>query len=100
MSSDGSDGKAALFLQLILSATLGQVFIFLTIHHFSPLTCTTITTTRKFLTILFSVYKFGHVLGVCSWLAIGVVFVGLYLEIAAKFFEQDGESDEAKKKTE
>jgi len=85
-----SDGKYALLLQLNLSASLGQVFIFLTVHHFSPLTCTTITTTRKFFTILLSVYKFGHVLGAVQWLSVALVFAGLYLEIVAKIFEGGG----------
>lgn len=79
--------KAMLLLQLNLSASLGQVFIFLTIHHFSPLTCTTITTTRKFFTILLSVYKFGHVLDRWQWGSVGLVFGGLYLQIAAKLLE-------------
>ena len=85
-----SEGKSELLLQLNLSASLGQVFIFLTVHHFSPLTCTTITTTRKFFTILLSVYKFGHVLGAVQWLSVALVFAGLYLEIVAKLFEGGG----------
>ena len=86
----GDGGKSTLLLQLNLSASLGQVFIFLTVHHFSPLTCTTITTTRKFFTILLSVYKFGHVLGAVQWLSVALVFAGLYLEIVAKLFEGGG----------
>lgn len=74
-------------MQLNLSASLGQVFVFLTIHHFSPLICTTITTTRKFFTILLSVYKFGHVVSSVQWFSIALVFAGLYLEIFAKLFE-------------
>jgi UDP-galactose transporter B1 len=85
---DANGDMAKLLLQLNLSASLGQVFIFLTIHHFSPLICTTITTTRKFLTILLSVYKFGHVLNVLQWGSVGLVFGGLYLEIAAKMVGQ------------
>lgn len=91
--SNGSDRSLLLF-QLNLSASLGQVFIFLTIHHFSPLTCTTITTTRKFFTILLSVYKFGHVLDVWQWVSVGLVFGGLYLEIAAKMVEQQHRDDD------
>mmetsp|Transcript_8582 Transcript_8582/g.19256 ORF Transcript_8582/g.19256 Transcript_8582/m.19256 type:complete len:467 (-) Transcript_8582:196-1596(-) len=103
MMFSNSSTKSMLLLQLNLSASLGQVFIFLTIHHFSPLTCTTITTTRKFFTILLSVYKFGHVLDVWQWVSIGLVFCGLYLEIVAKLFEQhhgDENEDVGKKKQE
>mmetsp|Transcript_39532 Transcript_39532/g.85260 ORF Transcript_39532/g.85260 Transcript_39532/m.85260 type:complete len:460 (+) Transcript_39532:75-1454(+) len=99
MLCSNSSTKSILLLQLNLSAALGQVFIFLTIHHFSPLTCTTITTTRKFFTILLSVYKFGHVLVVWQWISIGLVFGGLYLQIAAKLFERhNGDHGGGKKK--
>jgi len=80
--------KSWLLFQLNFSASLGQVFVFLTIHNFSPLTTTTITTTRKFFTILLSVYKFGHVLTCSQWFSVCVVFVGLYLGIIAKFIEK------------
>ena len=96
-----ADPTSRLLLQLNLSASLGQVFIFLTIHHFSPLTCTTVTTTRKFFTILLSVYKFGHVLDVWQWCSVGLVFGGLYLEIVAKFVgERKGDDDSKKQKKE
>lgn len=87
--------KSQLLLQLNASASLGQVFIFLTIHHFSPLTCTTITTTRKFFTILLSVYKFGHVISVWQWCSVTIVFIGLYMEIVAKLFERGVDDDSA-----
>jgi UDP-galactose transporter B1 len=95
MFLDADGDMAMLLLQLNLSASLGQVFIFLTIHHFSSLICTTITTTRKFFTILLSVYKFGHVLDVWQWGSVGLVFGGLYLEIAAKMFGQRVEKNKA-----
>ena len=92
MLSSCSSTRAQLLFQLNFSASLGQVFIFLTIHHFSPLTCTTITTTRKFFTILLSVYKFGHVLNVWQWGSVGLVFAGLYLGILAKLVDQRGDA--------
>ncbi|KAL9181061.1 hypothetical protein ACHAXT_009866 [Thalassiosira profunda] len=93
-----SGAKSALLLQMNLAAALGQVFIFMTIHHFSPLTCTTITTTRKFATLLLSVYRFGHVLSGWQWASIGLVFGGLYLEIAAKLFERRPEGGNVERK--
>lgn len=97
---DGDGNRLALLLQLNLSASLGQVFIFLTIHHFSPITCTTITTTRKFFTILLSVRRFGHVLSAAQWAGVAMVFGGLYLEIAAKIVERGrgGSEEEAEEK--
>jgi UDP-galactose transporter B1 len=87
-TGNNNSNKSSLLLQLNLSASLGQVFIFLTIHHFSPVICTTITTTRKFFTILLSVYKFGHVLSIWQWISVTLVFIGLYMEIVAKLFER------------
>jgi UDP-galactose transporter B1 len=68
---------------VILSAVvgIGQIFIFLTITWYSSLVCTTITTTRKFFTILFSVLHFGHHFSSWQWVSICMVFGGLYLSI-------------------
>jgi len=82
----GADAAAARRWIYLLNATAaaGQVFIFLTIHCFSSLMCTTITTTRKFFSILLSVRHFGHVFSNLQWSSIAMVFSGLYMEIAAK----------------
>ena len=61
--------------------SIGQIFIFLTISNFSPIICTTITTTRKFFTVLFSVIYFGHKFSILQWVSVGLVFGGLYLNI-------------------
>eukprot|EP00558_Chaetoceros_sp_UNC1202_P014015 CAMPEP_0197243724 /NCGR_PEP_ID=MMETSP1429-20130617/9086_1 /TAXON_ID=49237 /ORGANISM="Chaetoceros sp., Strain UNC1202" /LENGTH=243 /DNA_ID=CAMNT_0042703989 /DNA_START=182 /DNA_END=913 /DNA_ORIENTATION=+ len=70
---------------LNMTAAAGQIFIFFTIQLFSPLMCTTITTTRKFFTIILSVWKFGHHFTSLQWSAIIMVFSGLYLAIISKF---------------
>jgi len=67
-----------------LSSAAGQFFIFLTITTFSPLVCTTITTSRKFCSILLSVFRFGHVLTGVQWIAVISVFFGLFLELCSK----------------
>jgi UDP-galactose transporter B1 len=74
-------------LQISLSllnsvVSIGQIFIFLTITWYSSLVTTTITTTRKFFTILFSVIHFGHDFTVGQWTSVIMVFTGLYLSIA------------------
>ncbi|CAH0516861.1 unnamed protein product [Peronospora belbahrii] len=66
-------------------SSLGQNFIYFTIQQFSALTCTTITTTRKFFTILFSVVWYGHELSLMSWCGVAVVFVGLGWELSSKY---------------
>ena len=62
-------------------ASIGQVFIFLTITWYSSIVTTTITTTRKFFTILFSVLHFGHPFSFGQWTSVAMVFGGLYLSI-------------------
>ena len=94
-ANGGGEGDAAAARRWILllnaTAAAGQVFIFLTIHCFSSIMCTTITTTRKFVSILLSVRHFGHVFSPIQWTSVGAVFFGLYMEIVAKI--GDGSSD-------
>lgn len=64
----------------IVTVAVVQHFIFLTVSTFGPLTCSVITTTRKFFTILSSVIFFQHPLTVIQWFATVLVFVGLMLD--------------------
>ena len=67
-------------------SAFGQVFIFYTITGPGPLVCTTITTTRKFFTILLSVMlNPNNHLNNNQWIAVGLVFLGLGGEIAGKY---------------
>lgn len=66
-----------------LTSALGQTFIFMTVVYFGPLTCSIVTTTRKFFTILGSVILFGNVLSSMQWIGTILVFLGLGLD--AKF---------------
>ena len=82
LSQDAFLLKAMMLLNGVVG--IGQIFIFLTITWYSSLICTTITTTRKFFTILFSVIHFGHHFSTWQWLSTGMVFSGLYLSIMVK----------------
>lgn len=66
-----------------ITSTLGQTFIFMTVVYFGPLTCSIITTTRKFFTILGSVLLFGNIISTMQWFGTILVFLGLGLD--AKF---------------
>ncbi|XP_051894748.1 solute carrier family 35 member B1 [Pristis pectinata] len=66
-----------------LTSALGQSFIFMTVVYFGPLTCSIITTTRKFFTILGSVLIFGNPISSLQW--VGTVFVFLGLGLDAKY---------------
>jgi UDP-galactose transporter B1 len=59
---------------------VGQVFIFATLAHFSSLLLVTVTVTRKMLTMLFSVFMFGHTVTPMQWLGVGLVFGGIGAE--------------------
>ncbi|KAJ2725214.1 UDP-galactose transporter [Coemansia sp. Benny D115] len=63
---------------------LGQCFVFYTLAHFGSLTLTTVTVTRKFLTILISVFYNGHSLNGKQWTAAGLVFAGITLDVYKK----------------
>lgn len=90
-----SDDNPALIYSIVaLNAVVavGQIFIFLTLTWYSSLVCTTITTTRKFFTILFSVLYFGHQFSLVQWAAVALVFGGLYLSTFSKV-HSDAQSD-------
>lgn len=67
-------------LLLGLLASIGQHFIFTTITTFGPLTCSIITTTRKFFTILGSVFLFGNPMSQRQWIGAILVFFGLAID--------------------
>lgn len=80
-------------------SAIGQVFIFLTLTKFNALILTTVTTTRKFFTILGSVLYYGHELKPTQWGGICLVSLGLGLEIYNKYAkEQTKKAVDAKKK--
>ncbi|XP_016371227.1 solute carrier family 35 member B1-like [Sinocyclocheilus rhinocerous] len=66
-----------------ITSALGQTFIFMTVVYFGPLTCSIITTTRKFFTILGSVLLFGNIISPMQWFGTILIFLGLGLD--AKF---------------
>ncbi|TPX33418.1 hypothetical protein SeMB42_g07483 [Synchytrium endobioticum] len=66
-----------------ICGSLGQLFIFHTLQRFGSVSLVTITVTRKMLTILWSVFRFGHHLNAGQWLAVGLVFVGIFIDAYA-----------------
>lgn len=67
---------------------LGQIFIYLTILHFSSLVCSMITTTRKFFTLLASLVWFGHTLSLLQWTAVAMVFTGLGMDTVSEYLRK------------
>lgn len=78
-----------------LTSALGQNFIFLTLKHFDALVLTTVTTTRKFFTILVSVVMYGHTLTTTQWASVFVVFLGLSGEVVEKYQKKQASKKKA-----
>eukprot|EP00270_Netrium_digitus_P010905 TRINITY_DN341_c0_g1_i4.p1 TRINITY_DN341_c0_g1~~TRINITY_DN341_c0_g1_i4.p1 ORF type:complete len:357 (+),score=3.43 TRINITY_DN341_c0_g1_i4:166-1236(+) len=68
-----------------LCGAVGQNFIFLTINKFGALVNTTVTTTRKFMSILISAIWTGNSLTSHQWGGVSLVFSGLSLQIYLKW---------------
>lgn len=65
-----------------LCSAVGQNYIFKTVTTFGPLTCSIITTTRKFFTILMSIIIFQHPMVMRQYLGTLLVFMGIALDAA------------------
>ena len=72
-------------LMYCLCGAVGQNFIFLTISRFGSLANTTITTTRKFVSIVVSSLLSGNPLSVKQWGSVIMVFSGLSYQIFLKW---------------
>jgi UDP-galactose transporter B1 len=76
-----------------LASALGQNFIFYTITGPGPLVCTTITTMRKFFTILYSVIQYpDNSFTSGQWVGVVLVFGGLGAEIVEKAMKKRNKS--------
>ncbi|KAF3682485.1 UDP-galactose/UDP-glucose transporter 3 [Capsicum annuum] len=72
-------------LMYCLCGAVGQSFIFLTISRFGSLTNTTITTMRKFVSIVVSFVLSGNPLSTKQWTSVIMVFSGLSYQIYLKW---------------
>jgi solute carrier family 35 (UDP-galactose transporter), member B1 len=68
-----------------ICSAIGQCFIFYVISCFDPVVCTTITTTRKMLTVVFSICFKGHHLNVWGCFGLGLAVTALLLEVEGKY---------------
>jgi UDP-galactose transporter B1 len=67
---------------------VGQIFIFITLAKFGSLILIMVTVTRKMMSMLISVFLFGHELTNGQWLALILVFGGIGFEAYYKL-QQD-----------
>ena len=70
-----------------LASAVGQNFIYYTVTEFGPLVLTTVTTTRKVFTTLYSIFRNPAMhLKPMQWAGIVAVFIGLGCEVLEKAF--------------
>jgi solute carrier family 35 (UDP-galactose transporter), member B1 len=68
-----------------LCSAVGQCFIFYVISCFDPVVCTTITTTRKMISVMFSISFKGHHLSGWGYAGLGLAVTALLLEVEGKY---------------
>ncbi|RRT83007.1 hypothetical protein GW17_00017690 [Ensete ventricosum] len=83
-------------LMYCLCGAVGQNFIFLTISRFGSLANTTITTTRKFVSIVVSSVISGNPLSPKQWSSVVMVFSGLSFQIFLKWRKLQGTKKDKK----
>mmetsp|Transcript_39263 Transcript_39263/g.117353 ORF Transcript_39263/g.117353 Transcript_39263/m.117353 type:complete len:318 (+) Transcript_39263:65-1018(+) len=66
-------------------SAIGQAFIFYTISTFDPLVCTTVTTTRKVFSVLYSILMKGHHMNAQGWAGVSMACGGILLELEDKY---------------
>lgn len=76
-----------------------QVFGFAShVSRYRPLALTTVTTTRKFFTVLGSIFYYKHAMEERQWVAVVLVFTGLALDIVRGFLIANEERRDVEKK--
>jgi solute carrier family 35 (UDP-galactose transporter), member B1 len=73
-----------LLVALGLSGALGQVFIFVTIAKFGALTCSIIGLARKVVTLVASIYFYGHHLNSIQFLGLAISVASMVLDFMGK----------------
>jgi len=81
-----------------LASAVGQNFIYYTITQFNALLLSTVTTTRKIFSTVYSVLRNpANSLSPEQWTGCGLVFLGLLIEILEKAFKKAPTTDAKKK---
>jgi UDP-galactose transporter B1 len=70
-------------LSFAILGSVAQLFIFASIESFGAFTTTTVTISRKFMSVLLSVAVFGHHLAPVQWAGVVLVFSGLGVQLWA-----------------
>ena len=68
---------------------IGHIFIYKVVKDFGPLVLAIVTTSRKFMTVVFSSFIFGHVFNLKQKASIGIVFLGVFSDVYAHNFAEN-----------
>lgn len=60
---------------------IGQISIYYIVANFKQHIFPLIATTRKILTVILSIFLFSHDVNMMQWIAIGIVFSGMFYEL-------------------
>ncbi|KAK1734774.1 UAA transporter family protein [Skeletonema marinoi] len=74
----------SLIWKFSMCSAIGQSFIFYTVARFDPLVCSTVTTTRKILSVLYSILFKGHSIAGQGWLGLLLAIGGIASEVVHK----------------
>jgi len=66
--------------------------------EFGSLTWITVSITRKLLTVVFSVFINNHDVNNLQWAGIGLVFVGMFLDLILSYQKKEGKEEKKEKK--
>lgn len=73
-----------MILKFCACSAVGQSFIFYVVANFDPLVCSTVTTTRKIVSVLLSIVSRGYVLSRQGWFGVAVACSGIIAEVYSK----------------
>jgi UDP-galactose transporter B1 len=87
-----------ILLYCLLSA-VGQSFIFYVVANFDPLVCSTVTTTRKIMSVVWTIPTQGHVLSQQGSCGLLIAVTALLLEVQGKTSFQQQQQQQRKSQT-
>lgn len=86
-----------LFLGSILQV-VGQICIYYVVANFKQHVFPMISTTRKVITVIASIFYFGHYINEWQWVSIVIVFLGMFYELYEELTHQKHREEDAVKK--
>jgi UDP-galactose transporter B1 len=93
--------NSSLFMSCVtigLMGTLGQVFVFFTVSLFDCYFLTIITTTRKFFSVVYSNFIFGHNFTNQQWFGAAIVMACTMVELGSSKGDKSKKTEDADKK--